>query len=335
MQPMITKALIAGAMLLLPMAAAHADADRPGDADSIWTMRGENDVISTLPHGSDQDYTAGQQIGWTSGVQAVPDFAANLAQGWWGDGATRVGLGLTQQLYTPTNKTVAVPDPNDRPYAGYLAVTGSLMHDAANTRDFLALSLGVIGPAALGEQTQNSFHGLIKVAKAQGWSHQLPNEAAVELLDQRIWRLPIGHFAGLEADVLPAVAVGVGTVRDYVQVATVVRIGQGLEHDYGVSRIRPGISGGDAFEDSNQLSWYVFGGLNGQGVARDAFLDGDLFTRSAHVERIPYVGEVEAGLSLIWRGVRLSYVQTWQTAEFRHQATHLFNFGSLALSVRF
>ena len=331
---MITKALIAAAMLL-PMGAAYADTDRPGDADSIWTIRGENDVMSTLPHGSDQDYTAGQQIGWTSGVQAVPDFAASLAQSLWGDGTTRVGLGLTQQLYTPTNTALAVPDPNDRPYAGYLAVTGSLMHDTANTRDFLALSLGVIGPWALGEQTQNDFHTLINDANALGWSHQLPNEAAVELLDQRTWRMPIGQFAGLEADVLPAVAVGVGTVRDYVQVATVVRIGHGLEHDFGVSRIRPGISGGDAFEDSNELSWYVFGGLNGQGVARDAFLDGDLFTPSAHVERIPYVGEMEAGLSLIWRGVRLTYVQTWQTAEFRHQATHLFNFGSLALSVRF
>jgi hypothetical protein len=332
---MFAKTLVAGAMLLLPVGAAYADTDRPGDADSIWTIRAENDVISTLPHGSDQNYSAGQQVGWTSGVQAVPEFAAGWAQSLWGDGTTRVGLGITQQIYTPIDKTRIVPDPRDRPYAGYLAVTGSLMHDTANTRDFLALSLGVTGPFAQGEEAQNGFHGLIKDANAKGWSHQLPNEAAVEVLDQRTWRLPVGSVIGIEADVLPAVAIGVGTVRDYLQVATVLRIGQGLDHDFGASRIRPGISGGDAFADSNQVTWYVFGGVSGQGVARDAFLDGTLFTHSAHVQRIPFVGEMEGGVALMWRGVRLTYVQTWQTTSFRHQGGGLFSFGSLAMSVRF
>ena len=331
---MLTKALVAAA-LLLPVGVAHADPDRPGDADSIWTVRAENDVISTTPHRSDQNYTAGQQFGWTSGVQAVPDFAANLAAMLWRDGTTRVGLGLAQQIFTPVNKSLAVPDPRDRPYAGFLAVTGSLMHDSGATRDVLALTLGVIGPLAQGEETQNGFHGLIRDGTAKGWSHQLPNAAAVELLGQRTWRAPIGQFAGLEMDALPAVALGVGTVRDDLQVATLLRIGQGLSHDFGPSRIRPGIGGGDAFEDSNEFSWYFFAGANGQAVARDAFLDGDLFTRSRHVKRIPLVGELEGGLALMWRGVRLTYVQTWQSAGFRHQSTRLFNFGSLALSVRF
>ncbi len=331
---MIRKALLAGAMLL-PMTAARADTDRQAESNSIWTIRGENDVISTMPRGSDQNYTSGQQIGWTSGTDMVPEFAGDLSHSLQGDGTVRIGIELTQQFFTPANKALTNPDPRDRPYAGYLAATGLLLRDAGNSRDVLSLSLGVIGPLAQAEETQNSVHSLIRDAHASGWSHQLPNEVAVELFDQRTWRVPIGQFAGLEADVLPALALGAGTVRDYAQASTVLRIGQGLTNDFGIARIRPGISGGDAYGASDSVSWYVFAGADGQAVARDAFLDGDLFSRSAHVQHLPLVGELEAGFGLIWRGVRLSYVQTWQTAEFRHQSPSQFNFGSLALSVRF
>jgi len=331
---MMTKTLGAVAASLVLAWAGPALA-QSADADSIWTIRAENDAISTAQHGSDQNYTAGQQLGWTSGADVVPDFAAELSRGLWGDGTVRIGVGLTQQIYTPANKTLSVPNPHDRPYAGYAAISGLLMHDTDSSRDMLALSLGVIGPSAQGEEAQNGVHGLIRDTLAQGWSHQLPDEAAVELFDQRTWRIPVARLGGLEADVLPAVALGVGTVRDYAQISTVMRIGQNLDVDFGASRILPGTSGGDAFKSSDHVSWYVFAGANGQAVARDAFLDGDLFTRSAHVQRLPLVGELEAGLAVMWRGVRITYVQTWQTAAFRHQSPAQFSFGSLTASVRF
>lgn len=189
---MRASALLAAAFLL-PTGLAHAALDDPADTGPIWTLSVENDVISTTPHRSDQNYTAGQQLGWTSGAQSLPDVAARLATRLWSGGMTRIGLGLAQQLYTPTDTRRTVPDPQDRPYAGFLAATGTLMHDSGPTRDILALTLGVIGPLAQGAETQNGFHRLIKDSLAQGWSHQLPNAAAVELLGQRTWRLPIAR----------------------------------------------------------------------------------------------------------------------------------------------
>ncbi len=307
----------------------------PNDADSIWTIRSENDSISTIPRGTDQNYTAGNQIGWTSGSDAVPDWTRALGQWIWGEGMVRIGVGVAQQLYTPTNKTLSVPDPQDRPYAGYDAATFSLMHDSDNIRDLLSFSAGVIGPLAQGKEAQNDVHRLLGDALSQGWAHQLPNEVAVELLGQRSWRIPLASVGWLETDIIPAAAIGVGTVRDYGQGGLEMRIGHGLNGDFGPSRIRPGVSGGDAFKDSTELAWYFFAGADGQAVARDAFLDGDLFTRSAHVQRIPWQGEMDAGVSLIWRGVRFSYAQTWQTAQFKHQGAGLFNFGSLTMSMRF
>lgn len=56
---------------------------------------------------------------------------------------------------------------------------------------------------------------------------------------------------------------------------------------------------------------------------------------SPHVEKVWDVGEIHAGVAVMWHGVRLSYSQNWQTAQFKSQKAGLFNYGSLKLSVKF
>ena len=265
----------------------------------------------------------------------VPVYAGDFARLLWGDGTVRVGVGFSQQIYTPSNLSLRTPDPRDRPYAGYLAGTGTLLHETAGEQTVLALTLGVVGPLALGAEVQNGFHRIIHVDTAQGWSHQLPNEPAVQVVSQRTWRRPLGSASGFETDMLPSVALGVGTVRDYAQTSVLFRFGQGLGNDFGPARIRPGVSGGDTFIAAPAPTWYVFAGVSGQAVGRDAFLDGALFTRSAHVRRNVLLGEIEVGAAIIWGGVRVSYTQTWQSEQYRHQRPGLFSFGSLAVSATF
>ena len=113
------------------------------------------------------------------------------------------------------------------------------------------------------------------------------------------------------------------------------RFGQGLDSDYGVARIMPGLNGTDAYTPTRPFVWYVFGGVDGQAVGTDITLNGDNFRSSRNIAPKWDVGELEAGAAIIFRGVRLTYSQTWQTQEFRTQKGGLFNFGSLTASVRF
>lgn len=324
------------AALILSLAggvAAHgAPAPQPG---SFWTIQGENDKVSTLPGGSDRYYTSGLRIGWTSGTGAVPAMVDRAARAVWGDGTIRIGVSISQQIYTPADTGRVVPDPRDRPLAGYLAGSFAVLHDTGSHRTLAALTVGVIGPSALGRTVQNGFHELIRVPINRGWGAQLPDEPQLQLRAERTWRLPLARAGGIEADALPSLTAGAGTVRDYVQAAVLLRVGQGLGRDFGVARLSPGISGGDAFDPSPGLAWYVFAGFGGQAVARDALLDGALWHRSAHVGRNVLLGSVETGLAVIWHGVRFSYTQTWQTQSFRGQKSGLFNFGSLAATVHF
>jgi len=318
------------------IAALPARAEPPQDSKSIFTIQVENDAVSTFKGTSDQYYTSGLRLGYTSGTNAVPEFLSGIGRAVWGDGVQRVSFDLSQSIFTPRNTQLSRPDPRDRPYAGYLNATLGLLHDTDETRSLLALSLGVVGPAALGRVVQNGFHDIIGDTPNRGWSSQLKDEPAIELLAERTFRLPITRFRGLETDALPAITAGVGTVRDYVQAGVSFRLGQGLESDFGVPRIRPGMSGSDAYTPNRPFAWYVFAGADGQGIARDVFLDGSTFRgRSPSVDKRPYLGEVQLGAAAMFHGVRITYTQTWQTESFKGQKSGLFNFGSLALSARF
>ncbi len=226
------KIVTLAALILLPFAAAAAE-PQP-DPDAIITLQGENASISASNWLTDRFYTNGLHLGWTSPTGQVPDFLATLGHTLWGDGQQRIGIDLSQQIYTPANTAANPADPHDRPYAGYLSANLSLLSDTDTTRSVLMLSLGVIGPASGGEAIQNGFHDLIGQGHDQGWGSQIKNVPAIELLHERTWRLPLGSLATLETDALPALTVGVGDVRDYVQVGGTLRIGQGL--DFGFRR---------------------------------------------------------------------------------------------------
>jgi hypothetical protein len=240
-------------------------------------------------------------------------------------------------MFTPRVTQAVQPSLRDRPYAAILLGTAALVQDTDSTRNIISLGLGAIGPPALGEEAQNTVHRIIHAASAKGWDTQFPGQPVVQLTVDRIWRLPITQPGSpLEVDVLPQLTGGVGTWRIYAQAGGQVRIGQGLDADFGAARMRPGLSGGDAFNATRPFAWYIFGGVNGQAVAWDETLNGEPFVSTRHVSPVPLVGELQAGLVvMVGNGVRVSFTQVWQTHEFYGQYGHLFQFSSAALSVKF
>lgn len=315
-----------------PIAAAQA-APR-ADTASIITLQDENASISAGTP-TDRLYVNGLSLGWMSPTGMVPHALMNLGHTLWGEGEQRVGVQLFQQMYTPLDTQAVPPNRNDRPYAGFLGGNFTLMSDGDDTRSVLMVTLGVIGPASGAQNLQEGFHGLISQSSPKGWGYQIPNTPAVEVLHERTWRLSMGDVAGLETDALPSLTVGIGDVRDYVQSGVVFRIGQGLKSDYGVPRLRPGLSGGDVFQPTRPFAWYLFAGADGQAVGYDLLLQSRPFRSGPHVDTTWDVGEMEAGLGLIYHGVRLTFAYVAQTQEYRSQGGGLHQFGSAALSVRF
>nr|WP_294522210.1 lipid A deacylase LpxR family protein [uncultured Rhodopila sp.] len=320
------------AALGLPTAGALAQP--PADTAAIWTLQDENASIGATDP-TDRFYVNGLRLGWTSPTTKVPDFLDTVGRALWGDGQRRIGVNLSQQIYTPADTSLVIPDPHDRPYAGLLLGNFSLLSDTADSRSVLTVSLGVVGPASGAEQLQNGFHNLIGQSHPLGWNSQIQNVPAFELLHERTWRLPLGRIGQFETDVLPSLTAGVGNVRTYLQTGVSLRFGQGLDSDFGVPRVRPGLSGNDAFTPTRPFAWYVFAGADGQAVAYDILLESSPFRGGPHVSTVWDVAEIQAGFAIMAHGMRLTFSYVAQTREFNGQIGGLHQFGSAAISIRF
>ena len=314
--------------------ATAVQAQLVADTASIWTLQGENASI-TAGNLSDRFYVNGLRLGWTSPTTQVPNFLMDFGHALWGEGQQRIAFDLAQQIYTPSDTTSNVPSRYDRPFAGVLLGNFSLMSDTKDTRSVLTISVGVAGPDSGAEQLQNSFHDLIGQRRTQGWGGQIQNTPIGELLHERIWRLHLGTVSGLEADALSSLTIAVGDLRDYLQTGVTFRFGQGLDSDFGPPRIRPGLSGGDAYIPTRPFAWYMFVGADGQAVAYDLLLQSNPFRSGPHVSAIWDVAEMQGGFVIMTYGMRLTFAYVAQTQEFNGQTGGLHQFGSASVSFRF
>lgn len=336
-------ALIRALRILVPALglAAAATTLRPATAlaqgfpSGIWTIQDENAAITTAEP-TDRYYVNGFNLNWTSQPGAVPDPIANLGHAIWGEGTQRVTVGIIHKLWTPEDTRATNPPPNDEPYAGYLALSFGLIQDTAATRSILALNAGVVGRDAGGQIVQNSFHSVIGQGSTHGWAYQLPSEPAFDLFGAHIWRSRLADFGnGWAVDTLPQLSGMAGLTQVYLQPAVGFRIGKGLDSDFGPPLLEPGAAGGDAYQATRPVVWYLFAGAASKFVGHDEFLQGSDFQTSRGVDPYRVVGTFDAGLTVIWHGLRFTYVQVFQTRRFYGQPKPIHEYGSFSVSATF
>lgn len=295
----------------------------------------ENDLFYNL----DRHYTNGVRLIWVPDREvAEPAWATKLARlvPWFPEqGKIRHGYALGQSMFTPSDITVANPPLQDRPYAGWLYGTIGLGVETGRQLDQCALSVGMVGPASLAEQSQKFVHKVIGSDRPQGWDTQLKNEPGVVVTYQRSWRgLATSTLSGATLDFTPHAGGALGNVFTYANAGVTMRYGRELPNDYGPPRIQPGLPGAADFAPVTNFGWYLFAGIDGRAVARNIFLDGNTFRDSRSVDKYPLVGDLQFGLVLDWPGIRLSYTHVLRTREFRTQDGRD-DFGAISVSVKF
>ena len=318
-------AFCGAAFLIAAPAALRAD-----DGQRLSIIE-END---SLFFDSDKHYTQGLRIGylgpdveagsdWNDPFDALASFLPVFPEGEKAR-SRRYGLSFGQNFFTPSVISADPPDPRDRPYAGWLYVGASLLQDTDKRMlEHLELQLGVVGPAALGEQVQRGWHGFVEGAEPRGWDAQLENEPGVVLSYERKWRLTLAGDGSTGVDLIPELGGSLGNIFTYGEASLLLRVGRNLQADYGPVRIRPGLSGTDYFNNDyldGDFGIYGFVGVQGRAVARNIFLDGNTFRSSASVDKEPLVADLQAGVSLFWRnGARLDAAVMYRTDEFDDQ----------------
>lgn len=301
---------------------------------ATYSLLIENDSFT----GTDQHYTNGLRLSYLSAGDAVPGYIRRFAQAVpfvRPNAVLRAGYAVGHNIYTPNDIASTAPVPHERPYAGYLYAGFAVVAEADNILDTWELDLGVVGPAALGEQVQNDFHRLIGVPVARGWAHQLKDEPTVALTHERKWRHLWRHpRSGLGTDVTPHLGIGLGNVASYLNGGLTLRVGEGLDRDFGPPRIRPSLPGSGFFRDPDGIAWYLYAGVDGRLVANNIFLDGNSFRDSPSVDKKARVGDLQVGLVVTFSQVRLAYTHVFRSREFVGQVEGD-HFGAVSVSLRF
>jgi hypothetical protein len=295
----------------------------------------ENDLFYDV----DRHYTNGVGFIWVPDRSApTPTWAKQLAGllPWFPDqGELRHGYAFGQSMFTPNDITVADPPLTERPYAGWLYGTLGIGRGSGTQLDLLALSLGMVGPASLAEQSQKFVHKVIGSPEPQGWSTQIGNEPGFVLTYQRSWRgLAQTKIGSVSLDLTPHVGAAIGNVFTYANTGVTLRLGERLPKDFGPPRIQPGLFGSGEFTPIGDFDWYLFAGVEERGVVRNIFLDGNSFRDSRSVDKYPWVNDLQYGFVFDWPDIRLSYTHVKRGREYQSQGTGD-NFGALTVSIKF
>lgn len=298
----------------------------------------END---NLGGGTDQFYTSGVRLTYFNAGTDVPNFmhfVDDYIPTFDINETTSTFFTIGQNIYTPQDITVSRNQDDDRPWAAFLYGSIGLLSLQNQHIDELELTLGVVGPEALGEQTQKMIHRHVSNSPIpKGWKNQLDTEPALNLLWQRRWprafRYDVGDYR-LRAE--PNIAVSLGNVHTYAGTGVMFSFApnKGILQDVP-PRVRPSPPGTGYFETPEEnWSWQLFAGLDGRAVARNIFLDGNTFSDSHSVDKEYFVGDVTGGLAITLGDYRLSYSLNYRSDEFERQSDDSV-FGSVTLSTRF
>ncbi|TZF82548.1 lipid A deacylase LpxR family protein [Pedobacter sp. BS3] len=225
-------------------------------------FRSDND--SYLAQGQDRYYTNGLFIYFRHVLKT--DTLGKLAK--------RTGqIEAGQKMYNPESGYVTDISQVDRPFAGYLYAGGSISWFFKSEQVIQAsLQLGMIGPAALGEEAQKLMHRTFGFYQLNGWQYQVKNEFGVNPSVSYL-RL-LGRTANRTADITLNTYANAGTTFSGTGAGLLLRLGDSNPL-FNSASTNSRITQDNSTKVANEFFFYAQPMLHV--VAYDATLSGGLF----------------------------------------------------------
>ena len=332
----------------------------PENKPSYLTFFLDNDIFA----GRDQDYTNGARLSYITEGKPVLElpliekslrrFSACNEDGigpfrrlWGFDDPNKVeyayGFSLTQLMFTPEEPTALTAPPGERPYAGWTGIGLSLHARDEKVLNTVEISIGVVGPHAFAQETQDFIHDLRNIDQFDGWDSQVPNEVTLNLhfdhkrrwTDLRNIHLPFE----LELDGFHEIGYSIGNYLTEAHIGFLVRLGWNLPVEFSDARLTTTAHTQKLYADGNSnqrlCSFYFIGGGRITSVLHDITLDSPVFRDfNTGVKREPFVSEIYAGFGLRYDDWEFNYVHTYRSKQFETQSEAP-SFGSIAIRKRF
>jgi lipid A 3-O-deacylase len=291
------------------------------DRTSHFTMEAENDFFFD----TDQYYTAGEAFSYThSRLKKTP--AQLLMRSKDVNDFSFSGFGLEHRMFTPYS--IVFPDSisNDRPYSSYIMITNFsvLIKPMQHLKMSTEIGIGILGPAASGEQIQYVIHQLIGSSRPIGWGNQLNNSFIIDYQ----FRIEKGFFTPWIANhFIPIGEVRVGTLQNKLAIGLMIKFGNSIKYLSGINVVA---------NKKNILVWDWVFEAKIQEVFFDATLQGGLMNgdekdktlNTRNVLSTQY--HLRTGINIYYSGIFVRFMMNYNSNDFNAGDSHKYgsiNFG--------
>ena len=279
----------------------------------------ENDIFAATDH----QYTSGVELNLIYHVQNPSSAIYDFLFLDYGKIDTYISFSLANQIFTPfdINETKLIID--DRPYAGWTFFETGIHKSSKDHLRSMYLQIGMVGPAAMGEEIQNTIHKITDSDPAMGWDNQLENELGINFRYVHKWRFVPPNIGNAESAFIPYLEGDLGNISIQATAGFAIRFGWNIPKDYGVSTVDTGGEDGipvyDEFALMRKQRWSFSFNFSGavSGVVRDIFLDGNTFRESHSVEKEPFVLCAGFGFSMRYANLMIDFIQMSNTRKFK------------------
>ena len=347
----LTGALITACLLWAVDAGALEPAEAPSQTQAIesaeepidrWVvLTWENDLFAA----SDDGYTNGVGLAWARGPYRdfdsveMPRWLKAMAS-WthvnnFKNRKAAVAFGFVQAMYTPED--LSDPDliEDDRPYAGALVWSSRLRTYDDRMSDSVGLSLGIVGPASLAEQTQKFVHKLTDSEEPQGWDNQIGNEPVFRIDADRVFQMVHTSSSRFGFDTNLYANAGLGNLKSNVGAGIVFRLGTALAESFAF--VQPSATRGvntlaaGARRGMRGFSWQL--SLSGYAtyVFNDITLDGNTLKDSPSAELIHDQYLASFSIATAWRSWGLTLAASVGSDTFEEQSSST-RYGALSIT---
>ncbi len=298
--------------------------------NDFWMFKNRTDIY----------YTQGLKIEYLKDLPETAKFSK-----WWpflfaNNTQNIKGISVGQNLYTSSDISIPSIMENDRPYGAWLYVSIGTISNNENSKKRLTtnLYLGVLGPIALGEEVQSTFHKWIDSTPPEGWPNQIKNDVGINFsikYEKGIFSLCNENF---NFDFVPNMELQTGTVFNIVSLGSTTRLSifnssNYFENAFGngdipklfKTKVDKTFSKKPSFFKSFKMSNFsVFIGNSVNLVMWNSFLQGGVFSQDS-----PYLVEnndvkrlyfnFDYGISYSNPYFNLTYSRVLRTKEFEQQ----------------
>nr|WP_264193954.1 lipid A deacylase LpxR family protein [Marinomonas algarum] len=253
-----------------------------------------NGIFVSLYDLNSEDETTHQPSFWVSPLTwSLPDRPVSNAFNAYSFGQT---------LMTPFNIEEKVPGPDTFPYSALLSFTNTYIAIGSDHADRLSTTLGVVGPIAMGKESQKAVHRVVDAKMPQGWDTQLENELVFEFSRGRTWRSWVSENEN--ADLLTGANISLGTLRSSVSTGFVVRYGRGLASSFATVLLSQSRTSNPIAVDQG---WFVYAGVEMTMIGNQIFTDGNTFRDSRSIDYDHNYNVFTSGITYAWEDMSLAF----------------------------